>query len=416
MQRIKKVKSMTKIIQDQHTAGPQAIGFDYQFYLFMLLTLNLKQGQKIGFEVKDDVHIDKADGDTILLQAKHTVQKYENDTLINLTTLDLDLWKTLSNWTDFIKADKTRTDFVNKHSFILVTNKGENNNDFIITLSQFKTDNNIEPLMSKLNDLKNKTQDKTLKKYISNVISLGKRKLKLFLHKLTIETGVDNIIEKINDRLIELYRDREIALAIFDKLYANLQATKYLDIKGKKKFEVSFEDFTNKYKKCFKIASEEKPLPKRNFPVLLPDDLENQTFIKQLLDIEEIEHGSEDIRDYTTQMLVFLRQFTYWSDEENFILFTEAEEFKENSIRIWKNEFKSQYREIRKKINSGIPLNELEGEIKDLGIKIVEYIRKHDLSIPGHPPLGIKFSNGHYYALSDNLEVGWHFDWENKYK
>ena len=27
----------TKSIQEQHTAGAQAIGFDYQFYYFMLL-------------------------------------------------------------------------------------------------------------------------------------------------------------------------------------------------------------------------------------------------------------------------------------------------------------------------------------------------------------------------------------------
>lgn len=32
---------------EQHTAGPQSIGFDYQFYYFMLLALELKLGQKI---------------------------------------------------------------------------------------------------------------------------------------------------------------------------------------------------------------------------------------------------------------------------------------------------------------------------------------------------------------------------------
>jgi hypothetical protein len=113
----------TKSILDQHTAGPIAIGFDYQFYYFMFLALELSNGQKIGFEVKDDVHIDKADGTTILYQAKHTVDKSQN-----LTTLDTDLWKTLSNWSAFIKADKTNTDFLNKYSFVLVTNKNENNN------------------------------------------------------------------------------------------------------------------------------------------------------------------------------------------------------------------------------------------------------------------------------------------------
>ena len=401
---------------EAHTAGPVAIGFDYQFYMFMLLALELKHGQKIGFEVKDDIHIDLADGSTILFQAKHTIQQNVFGDLQNLTTLDADLWKTLSNWTNFIQADETKADFLDKHSFVLVTNKGENNNDFIDTLFQFKTDRDVDKVLKLLNGLINKTEDKVLRKYIKNITSLGKRRLRLFLSKLSIETDVDGIIEKIINRLIELYRERKIAEAIFDSLYSNLQMAKYFEIKEKNKFEISFEDFTKKFGRCFKIASEEKPLPKRNFPVLLPDDLENQTFIQQLMDIGEVHSGSNDIRDYTTQMLAFIRHFTYWSDEENFIQLTDAEEFKRNSILIWKIKFKTKYRQIESQINSGTSLNTMEADIKNLGIELVDYIREQNLSIQGYPPLGIEFSNGHYYALSNNLEIGWHFDWENKYK
>lgn len=402
---------------EEHTAGPIAIGFDYQFYLFMFLALKLKHGQKIGFEVKDDIHIDLPDGATILLQAKHTIQQNIGGDLQNLTTLDTDLWKTLSNWANRIKADKTKADFLNNHSFILVTNKGENKNDFIDALSLFRLNSDIEAIIKSIKAIENQTQDKVLKKYIKNVDSLGKRKLKSFLLKLTIETNVDGIIEKISNRLIEVYRDAKIAEAIFEKLYSNLQKAKYLDIKGKNKFEISFDDFTNKFGRCFKIASEEKPLPKRSFPILLPDedDLENQLFIRQLLDIGEVQSGSSDIRDYTTKMLVFLRHFTYWSDEENFILLTDAEDFKRNSIQIWKNKFKAKYRQIENQINSGTSINDLEDEIKKLGIELVDYIREQNLTIQGFSPLGIEFSNGHFYALSDNLEIGWHLDWKNKY-
>lgn len=58
-------------------------------------------------------------------------------TVQNLTTLDSDLWKTLSNWADFIKTGNK--DYLEKHSFVLVTNKNENNNDFIKSLIDFKT-------------------------------------------------------------------------------------------------------------------------------------------------------------------------------------------------------------------------------------------------------------------------------------
>lgn len=209
----------TKTIQEQHTAGAQSIGFDYQFYYFMLLTLELRHGQKIGFEVKDDVHIDKANGTTISLQTKHSVLTSSNGVIQNLTTLDSDLWKTLSNWTDFIK--KGKENYLNKHSFVLVTNKNENNNEFINALHQFKIDEDIDNVLVKLTGIKTKTKDETLQKYIENFISLDKTKLSSFLSKISIETGVDEIIERIKNKLLELYSESHIVEKIYDSLYLN---------------------------------------------------------------------------------------------------------------------------------------------------------------------------------------------------
>lgn len=404
----------TKTIQEQHTAGAQSIGFDYQFYYFMLLTLELRHGQKIGFEVKDDVHIDKANGTTILLQTKHSVLTSSNGVIQNLTTLDSDLWKTLSNWTDFIK--KGKENYLNKHSFVLVTNKNENNNEFINALHQFKIDEDIDNVLVKLTGIKTKTKDETLQKYIENFISLDKTKLSSFLSKISIETGVDEIIERIKNKLLELYRESHIVETIYDSLYSNLQLSKYLEIKSGQKFEITFDDFNKKFGKCFKVSTGVQKLPTRNFPILLPENPEEQIFIKQLLDVGEIQTGSQDVIKYTTLMLKFLRHYTYWSDEENFILFSEAEDFKKDSISRWDNEFKAKYRQIEREISSGATIESLESEIKNLSIELVEYIRRLDLSIGDYLPLGIDFTNGHYYLLSNNLEIGWHFDWQNKYK
>ena len=404
----------TKSIQEQHTAGAQAIGFDYQFYYFMLLALELRHGQKVGFEVKDDVHIDKADGTTILFQTKHSVLTSSNGAIQNLITLDSDLWKTLSNWTNFIK--KGKENYLNKHSFVLATNKNENSNQFINALHQFKIDEDIDNILAKLNDIKTKTKDETLQKYIENLISLDKTKLSSFLSKISIETGVDEIIKRIKNKLLELYRENHIVETIYDSLYSNLQLSKYLEIKSGQKFEITFDDFNKKFGKCFKVSTGVQKLPTRNFPILLPENPEEQIFIKQLLDVGEIQAGSQDVIKYTTLMLKFLRHYTYWSDEENFILFSEAEDFKKDSISRWDNEFKGKYRQIERKISSGTTIESLESEIKDLSIGLVEYIRRLDLSIGDYLPLGVDFTNGHYYLLSNKLEIGWHFDWQNKYK
>lgn len=400
---------------EQHTAGPQSIGFDYQFYYFMFLSLELKLGHKIGFEVKDDVHIDKDDGTTVLLQTKHSIVVNSDGTIQNLTVLDSDLWKTLSNWTDFIKADGGSGDFLATHSFILVTNKNNNNNEFIKSIDLFKSGNDFDRLWNELIALEGKTLDTTIKGYIKNVKSLGKKRSKAFVYKLTIETGIDSIIQRIKNRIFENVRQDILIDPIFESLSSNLQVAKYTDIKDRKKFEITFDDFNKKFGKCFKVAFETKPLPPRNLPVLLPDNLEEQTFVKQLLDIGEVTTGSTDIRDYTTQMLKFLNDFSYWSDE-SLLLPTEVENFKQDSIQRWKNGFKARYRVIQNKINSGQLIDSLEDEIKGLGIELINFIREQNLAIEGHSALGIPSSNGHYYALSENLEIGWHFDWENKYK
>lgn len=401
-------------IQEQHSAGPIAIGFDYQFYLFMYLLLELTQGQEIGFEVKDDIHIDKPDGTTVQFQAKHTILKKANGSFKNLTNLDSDLWKSLSNWTKFINAEPEVLDYLSKNSFSLITNKGENHNRFKNALETFKLDNDIDKVITILNDLKQETTNDEIKGYIRNLLTLGKRKLKVFLSNLQIETNTDDIINKIKGRIFEKVNQQKFVDPIFDTLYSNLQIDKYSKIEAGEEFVVTFDDYSSKYGRCFQIAWVEKPLPKRNFPVLLNDNLESQIFIKQLLDIGEIQSGSKHIRDYTTQMLKALNNFSYWVDE-HYVSPTELDNFRENSKLIWDNEFKATYRQIERRLNAGESLEVLEDEIKDLGIRLVEQLRRQDLIIDGFPSLGIELSNGHYYALSDELKIGWHYDWENKY-
>jgi len=406
----------TTALQEQHGAGAQSIGFDYQFYYFMYLSLKLKHGEKIGFEVKDDVHVDLDDGSTVLLQAKHSTQVKADGSVQNLTTLDSDMWKSLSNWVLFIKDAPPDQKFLDKHSFILVTNKGVGNNEFINALEKFKTDRDVKAVYDLIKKLETSTSSQTIEDYIKNILSLGIRALDKFLNNLTIETNEDGIIEKIKNRLFLIYRKPEVVEVIYDSLYSNLQETKYLEIKAERKFEITFEDFSKKFADCFSVARGPIKLPRREFKIDIPDNPEEQVFIQQLIDIGEIQSGSDDVISYTTSMLRFCRHFTFWSDNENFILLTDAAEFKNDSIKRWDNEFKAKYRSIRRKLDSGSSIADLEDEIKEAGCDVVDNVRRLDLSIADYMPLGVDFSNGHYYYLSNDLEIGWHFDWKNKYK
>lgn len=405
-----------KSIEKEHTAAPQGAGYDYQFYYFMYLVLDIRFSQKIGYEVKDDVHIDHEDGTTILFQTKHTVVKNALGEAQNLTNLDVDLWKTLHNWSNFIKdKGKLYNEFLNKNSFIFITNKSEDNNKLIDSLLIFKQDNDVENFIITLNELKKETKSKVIEGYIKTVISLGKIKLKKFLSKLYIETGVEGIQKKIKDRILEKFHQPKIVDPIFERLSGALFDAKYFDTLNNNSFEITFEDFSKRFGRCYQIANDPKPLPIRKLDVFLPDELEEQIFIKQLIDIGEVEKGSDEIILYTKQMLSFLNNFEYWLNEEFFIQQDEVDGFKNNSIMIWANEFRAKYRKIKKQLDSMILVEDLSQEINDIGIELVDYIRKQDLAISGFPPLGIELSNGHYYALSNSLDLGWHLDWKGKY-
>lgn len=399
-----------KTIQEEHTAGDKVVGFDYQFYCFMYLALNLKHGERIGFEVKDDIHVQKPDGRTILYQAKHTVAKKADGTPDNLTTLDVDMWKTLSNWCDMIKSS---ANIFNTYEFRLVTNKSEGHNTFIDSFKIFRDDHDIEKVISVLKALMDKTQNKEVKLYIKNVLSVGKRRIKKFLLNLSIDTGNDAIIDRIKQRIYEHCHQRNLVDAVFESLASNLNITKYFELKDRNQFEITFEDFNDKFGKCFRVAFENKPLPKRSYTVKLPENLEGQTFIRQLLDIEDVVVGDSLIVEYTTHMLQAINHLDDWI-EKNLILSTEIDELHKEAILKWQNEFHSKYRQIRKQISSGCPVVALENEIKDLGAQIVECLRKENLLLADHR-LDTEISNGYYYLLSNTPEIGWHYDWEHKY-
>jgi hypothetical protein len=91
-----------KSFSEKTSADSTSIGFEYQYYYFLDRLLNLKPGQSVGLEVKDDVHTALNADFNILVQLKHTVQNNAKGDPIALTELDSDLWKTLYNWSQVI--------------------------------------------------------------------------------------------------------------------------------------------------------------------------------------------------------------------------------------------------------------------------------------------------------------------------
>ena len=107
--------------QENVSADKTSIGFEYQFYYFIYKILGLKQGDKLGYEVKDDVHLELSNGEYILMQLKHSMKEKSDGSISNLTTKDIDLWKTIYNWINMINEideGKYNEEKLRKYTFI----------------------------------------------------------------------------------------------------------------------------------------------------------------------------------------------------------------------------------------------------------------------------------------------------------
>ena len=399
----------------KHVAGGQSLGFDYQFYYFVFLLVQLHHGETIGYEVKDDIHIQKPDGKVILMQAKHTVQTKADGKRVNLTSLDEDLWKTLSIWAKVISTSDTQE--IRNYEFILVTNKNIQNNPFITCVEKFKNDNTlINDVKNAVLDIRQNTKNKTIQIYINAVKDLEDEKLELFIKNIIFEANTDNLIEKIKGQLRDrLFKPDEDQLEqIFNSLVTNISMAKYLILDKQEKFELTYEDFSQKFRKCFKLNFKKNTLPKRAINIEFPDSMEDQIFIRQLLEIGDLEKKSSDIKTYTSYMLEAFNSLEKWISEGD-VLPTDVVDFEENSILYWKNEFTAKYRRIRNTLSDGINTNDVENEIKLLSLELLDVIRKKELRL-SNTDLEIKLSNGYYYYLSNEPKIGWHLNWEEKYK
>lgn len=398
---------MNKSRYEITSASDKSIGFDYQFYFFMYLILDLRHNEKIAIEIKDDVHIEMATGELILIQTKHTTQSNKN-----LTERDIDLWKTISNWVKVINEATDKKEFSKTTTFQLTSNKSFNKNPFITEIQKLlNNDITIKDFKNYLQKLIDQGADVTINSYIKDLKSLNNEILNNFIKNLKFDLNQDEIIDKIKKRILEKIYFKERVDDVYNDLYSELKTKEYLDIKKGVKKELSFEDFILNFRKCFKKGLNDK-LPIRNFDINTPSEINNQNFILQLIDIGDIGvNDLDEMLEYTIQMFQLFNNLKKW-EEDGDLLNHEIESFHKQSILIWKNSFRQKFREIKAKIESNISVE--QSEIKYKAIECLDEIRKSILQMD-ETFLSLELSNGHFYLLTNNEQIGWHYDWKTRY-
>ncbi len=394
------------------SAAGTIAGFDYQYYYFLFKLLTLKKGETIGFELLDDVHTQLDNDHLVLIQIKYTIQKKSDGTTANLTEFDPDLWKTLHNWSAVIKdkndgreySDEQKA-FVEKASFVLATNKSfSSNNDFLSNLSKFQDGNmEFEDIKNYLVGLHGLAKSEKTKKYINSVVDLDEAILKEFLNRIKYDLQADRIIEQCKTALEEKDVNPKSIDSLFNQLDSVVRQDIFINFSSSKKLIYNFKERTRKFRRYFDIANNPE-LKIQKFDGGLPNSIDEQIFIKQLLDIEDINLSEQEIiQNYTRYRLMLESNLSNWV-EEGQLTSEEIKIFEDEIFRQWETEYRYSY---RKKDNPD--------EYIDIAHNILKAMRDKELSISGQKLLS-DMSHGSLYSLSNKPQIGWLKNWEEKYK
>ena len=405
---------MSGTFTEKTNAIDKSIGFDFQFFYFLDAVLNMKIGESVGLEVKDDVHTQLNADKQILIQLKHTTQKTVSGSPVALSDLNIDLWKTISNWAQIISdASDNRGSienqilFAQKTTFLLASNKSENGgNSFIKELNAYHIDNNrYQQVKDKLKALELKTESQIIKAYFNNIQSLNDEVLKIFMLHVKFELNEDDIIKRIKDSILGKVIAAHRVDEVFSKLHSNLHKDNFLATKAGQSIIISFKDFNSRYSKIFDDVRTKK-LVRHQFSFVPPANLNNQTFIRQLLEIGDFKYeDSDSIIRYTTEKVMLENHLTKWV-ADGLLTTDDVDQMYEETKKIWHNRFKQAYRFA----------DGMNGEEKRAkALEMIDELRCSALSVDLNP-LETRMSNGVFYYLSEIPTIGWDQEWDKKFK
>jgi hypothetical protein len=393
---------------EKTSAADKSIGFDYQYYYFLYKLLNLKRGQSVGLEVLDDVHTTLDANLQLLFQLKHTTSYAASGQPVNLTQLDEDLWKTLSNWAQLIsdendgRAEKAaQLAFIKKTEFHLVTNKSSSNQNQILSkIAEFSDEEcTFADLRQAIESLLTATKNSTLKGYITDVLKLDDLVANKFFRQVRFELEFDDITSKVKQAISEKAIEDGLVQAVFERLDSNIREDNYINIKAGKAICISYEEFKTRYQRVFTSARNTK-LTYYNYKPQLPSNLLAQRFVMQLLHIGDVDSSElELIAEYTTYKLKLARNLAEWRQTGQLVT-DEINEFHEDVKLKWRNRFRNKFRPRR-----------MPPDVLGAAVELLDDLRSECFKIGGDE-LNTELCNGELYHLSDGDAIGWHPDWE----
>ena len=406
------------IIENTGHDAKGAKGFDYQFLYFINRLLKMADKRDdVSYEKYDDVSMSSEEG-LVYFQLKHTIGG-RNQKTVNLSLRDYDLWKTLAVWIDITnKQDEDkRIDFLESNSFVLVTNKNPVNNPFWMELQKYQKGemsfDELKKFYTKVYDETgeskrkevNGQKGKTTKGYIKCLIDFDYADQLLKSMSICFEPDLKKeILESLELNKNIPHKNVEEA---YQELLGMIRDKYYSD----KKDSYTREEFSKVFDRICQKYRERKFTFKRNTMTKLPPHLEDQVFIKQLMDVEDISLEDDPlIVEYTMEKFDYINSIRVATKNDD-VSEEEVENVRADAVRYWRQKYKHYMGRINPDDNDKIieKASDLLNDIRDKNIYFVE------------KEIESYFSNGCFYYLSDKdsehePQIGWRPGWEEKYK
>jgi hypothetical protein len=403
-----KGKTSSEVNTEHGAIGPFA-GFQYQYFYFILKLLEMNdKGESVGFEYYDDVDT-ICDGKLKYHQLKHTI--YEKR---KLTLCDLDLWKSIYVWLDIIEKEKcVEHESMGYSEFSLVSNKLSDENGFCKNVKRFKKGEiDFGHIRNFIRDLKEKSQNEDLKKYLRKIESSNK--LEYLLRRVSFECITqEELLEKIK------FRIRNIGIKEVDcddatnSFIGEIETKWFESIQSGERPRITIDEIISiKEAIVAKYSGGKKFRGKRNFEIDIPEEnLTDQLFIKQLLSVHDISpDDKEEIIEYTQQVLDYTKSVASMRDNHT-ILNEDFVNLNRDAYRYWREKFRHHYKNV--------DCND-EEQICSRASDLLNDIRDKELNFAGSENIETYFSNGLFYSLSngcnDEYAIGWHLKWNELFK
>ena len=408
--------------QNKHSAADIFAAFEYQWDYFVLMLLKENdEATTISFEFLDDVDVQTQDI-TRLYQIKHSVRKSTNGRTINLTNRDIDLWKTISIWMNII--DKQPNTLENSE-FQLITNKTTSENLFVKAIEAYKNDKSIYKLKSNLTTIEKSERTKkgnAISKSsgldVSRIITelLGKNYLPEFCTRISILETSDTLKEEIKNVMTNRFalNPNRIDL-VYSKLMTKLRDDAIETIQ--KGSPVSYNgSFFAKHCQSILDIGRKKLYFRTDYTIRdFCGEPRELLFMKQLFSVGDTKEDDLDrIAKLTTCWLCFNNNLQeHWDNAD--LIREDVDELTNNVYSTWYNNHYSNHRKITQ--------NSTNDELNEAGYKTIDTMRNNRFSLANNP-LEALLSEGCIYYYSNSATdiipelplIGWHRDWENKFK